>query len=159
MADLRATLLDLGYADVATLLNSGNAVFRAREAAAVRHAARVSGAVAERFGFEVPVVVKSARELAAIVEGNPIAVATQDHARLLVVFAQDAATFSGLESRVEPPERLAIGAGAAYLFCAEGILASRAAKALPGLAGPQVTTRNWSTVLKLRAMVEGTARS
>ena len=51
-----------------------------------------------------------------------------------------------------PPERLEIGPQAAYLYCAGGILESRAGKALLGRAGQAVTTRNWATVCKLQAL-------
>ena len=74
MAALRAVLTGLGYTDVATLLNSGNAVFRAAKGAPPRHAASVAAAIASELGVEVAVVVKSAGELAAIVSDCPIPV-------------------------------------------------------------------------------------
>lgn len=159
MAELRALLADLGHEDVVTILNSGNAVFRARGGASARHAAAIASAIEERLGVDVPVIVKSARELASIVDACPIA--TDDasrHARLLVAFVQNAKALSGLTAiapLVKPPERFEIGAGAAYLFCANGILASKAGEALLGKAGRSATTRNWATVLKLHALASG----
>ena len=52
-----------------------------------------------------------------------------------------------------PPERLHIGGHAAYLHCAGGILESKAGSALLGKLGREVTTRNWATVLKLKALL------
>ena len=46
----------------------------------------------------------------------------------------------------------AIGTETAYLFCAAGILQSKAGEALLGKAGQMATTRNWATVLKLQAL-------
>ena len=46
MADLRALLEKLGYTDVKTLLNSGNAVFTGAAGAADKHAERIRAAVA-----------------------------------------------------------------------------------------------------------------
>ena len=154
MAELRPLLADLGYTDVVTLLNSGNAVFRAAGGTPVQHAAAIAAALAERLAVEVPVIVKSRDELAAIVDGCPIAVEESEHARLLVAFAQEAKalrTLAAIEPLVVPPERFAIGRGAAYLFCARGILASKAGEALLGRVGRSATTRNWATVVKLRA--------
>jgi uncharacterized protein (DUF1697 family) len=76
---------------------------------------------------EVPVIVKSAKEFAAI------------------------ASFA------TPPERFAIGRHAAYLHCAEGILKSKAGEALLGRIGRRATTRNLATTLKLLALAGKTA--
>ena len=45
MADLRSLFSDLGYADVGTLLNSGNVVFSAGSTRADRHSARIERAI------------------------------------------------------------------------------------------------------------------
>jgi uncharacterized protein (DUF1697 family) len=158
MAELRALLADLGYSDVVTLLNSGNAVFRAAGGTPVKHGAAIGGAIAARLGVEVPVIVKSSAELAAIVDACPIAPDEGAHSRMLVAFVQDAKalrTLTAVEPLVVPPERFAIGGRAAYLLCARGILESKAGEALLGKAGRAATTRNWATVLKLLAAASG----
>lgn len=158
MAELRALLAGLGYTGVATLLNSGNAVFRAASGGPARHAANIAAAISRKLGIEVPVVVKSASGLATIISECPIAVATAEHPRVLVAFVQEPKSLAGLaviEALAGPREQFAIGRLAAYLYCASGILASKAAEALLGKTGSPVTTRNWATVLKLQALVNG----
>ena len=155
MAELRALLLGLGYTGVATLLNSGNAVFRATDGAPAKHAADIAAAIASTFKIEVPVIVKSAGELAAIVSENPINAPASEHSRLLVAFVQDTTALRGLaaiEPLVVAPEQFAVGKRAAYLLCATGILESRAGEAFLGNAGRSATTRNWATTLKLKAL-------
>ena len=162
MAELRAMLQQLGYTGVATLLNSGNAVFRARGGSAVRIAGDIAAAIARRLEAQVPVIVVSARDLDAIVADNPIDVEAGQHSRFLVAFVQDPKRLAGLsavESLVAPPERFAVGRRAAYLLCTRGLLESRAATALLGRPGSFVTTRNWATVLKLQAIAAGAART
>jgi uncharacterized protein (DUF1697 family) len=157
MAQLRELLADLGYSDIATLLNSGNAVFRASGSASAKHAKDIAAAIVERFKFEVPVIVKSAKELAAIVVENPLPAIPSEHSRFLVGFVQDTQTLAGLkgiESLVKPPEQFAVGKSAAYLYCARGILESKAGEALLGKAGSVTTSRNWATVLKLAALAK-----
>lgn len=157
MADLRALLEELGYTDVATLLNSGNAVFRAAKGTPASHAKQIAAAIETRMGFDVPVVVKSAPEWTAIVAENLLAEAADNHSQLLTVFAQDSKALSALSviaPLVQPPEQFIVGANAAYLHCAAGILDSKAGEALLGKAGKGVTTRNWATVLKLAALVQ-----
>lgn len=155
MAELRALLSDLGYTSVATLLNSGNAVFCAPTGTPVRHSASIAAAISSQLAVEVPVVVKSARELAAIIAENPISAEAHEHPRFLVAFTQDTKALPGLaaiESLVVPPEKFAVGKNAAYLLCSAGILESKAGESLLGKAGKAATTRNWATVLKLQAL-------
>ncbi len=158
MAELRALLSDLGYTNVVTLLNSGNAVFHATRGTPAEHSAAIAAAISARLKVEVPVIVKSANELAAIISECPIKAGAEEHSRFLVAFVQDDKALSGLASLdalVVPPEQFAVGKNAAYLFCAVGILESKAGEALLGKAGKSATTRNWATVLKLQALANG----
>lgn len=155
MADLRVLLEGLGYTDVVTLLNSGNVVFRATKGTSLKHSADIATAIARQLKIDVPVIVKSAKELDAVAAGNPWASSAPDHSQLLVAFAQDAQVLAGFKTispLVVAPEEFSVGAHAAYLHCASGILESKAGKALLGKAGQAVTTRNWATVLKLQAL-------
>lgn len=162
MAGWREQLAGLGYAGVSTLLNSGNAVFEAKgRATAASHAARIREALQVGLGLDVPVIVKSAVEMAAIARQNTLAVEVvepADASRLIVVFTNDAASLQGLAALaalVQPPERFQLGEQAAYLWCANGILDSAAAKALLGKSGRAATTRNWATVQKICAVMAG----
>lgn len=160
MAEFRALLSGLGYTDVSTLLNSGNAVFRANAGTPIQHATAIATALAAGLKIEVPVIVKSADELAAIVAQCPIATEAVDHSRLLVAFVQDPNALPSLTAiapLIAPPEQFAIGSHAAYLLCANGILESKAGAALLGKIGKSTTTRNWATVLKLHALANGGA--
>lgn len=155
MAQLRALLSDLGYTGVATLLNSGNAVFGAARGTPASHAAQIAGAIRARLKLEVPVVVRSAREFSAVIAENPIPAREPDHSRFLVTFVQDTKVlgdWASIAAQVLPPEQFAVGKSAAYLLCANGILESRAWALLLKKAGGSTTTRNWATVLKLQAL-------
>lgn len=155
MADFRVLLGELGYTEVVTLLNSGNAVFRATEGTPAKHAVDIAGAIETRLKVEVPVIVKSASELSIIVSDNRLAKGAQDHSRLLVAFVQSSrelSTLAVIAPLVAPPEEFLVGKGAAYLHCVSGILESKAGAALLGKVGKAATTRNWATVLKLQAL-------
>lgn len=155
MAEFRALLEGLGYTQVITLLNSGNAVCRAAKGSPATHAASIANALSSGLDVAVPVIVKSASELAAIVAENPIKADAAQHSRFLVAFTQDQHSLAGLapiRALVRPPEQFEIGRNAAYLLCAAGILQSKAGEALLGRFGRSATTRNWATTLKLRAL-------
>jgi uncharacterized protein (DUF1697 family) len=157
MADLKALVEGLGYRDVRTLLNSGNVVFTARakpEAAA----ARIEKALAERTGVSARVTVLTAAELAAAVAENPLLQIADDPTRLLVAVVNDPAYRTRVLPLMEQdwaPERLGVGTRVAYLWCPDGILASRLSAAVGRALGDGVTARNWATVLKLHNLVGG----
>lgn len=155
MANLRALLEELGYTNVATLLNSGNAVFSATKGTPAQHAQNIAAAITKTSKLDVPVIVKSAKELAAIIADNSLASDAVNPSQLLTIFSQEPEGLSRLDVVKEltvQPEKFLIGKHAAYLHCASGILKSKAAEALLGKSGKLVTTRNWATVLKLHAL-------
>jgi uncharacterized protein (DUF1697 family) len=90
MTDLRAVAAGLGFTAVQTLLQSGNLVFEAKgkKAAALEQALRA--ALKKHHGIETDFLVRSARELDAVIAANPFPdEATSAASRLLVMFLQD----------------------------------------------------------------------
>lgn len=150
MADLKALLIELGASNVCTLLNSGNAVFDAQRLSADQ----IRAAVAARLGVDAAVILKTSAELATVAGHQPFAEAT-DPSRLLVAFTVDAATLQrAADLQPEGNDRIAVTAHAIYLWCGDGILASKAATTLLKRLGDHGTTRNWATVLKLHALAQ-----
>ena len=157
MADLRALMEGLGYRNVRTLLNSGNAVFDARAGTPAAHAKRLRAAVLDATGVDCEVIVKSAADLAAALAEHPLRRHADDAARLLVMFTQEASSLALLEPLEQAdwaPEAFAVGGHAAWLWCAGGVIESRIAKAVGKLLKERGTARNWATVEKLQALVE-----
>ncbi len=153
MADWRKALEALGCSNVRTLLNSGNAVFDGPpRATPASLATRIHDALAEALQVEVPVIVKSAADVSAAVAENTLAREATDPTRLLIAFtagAADLAALSVLAPLAAPPERFVLGRHAAYLWCPQGILQSRAAEALLGKPGRAATCRNAATVARI----------
>jgi uncharacterized protein (DUF1697 family) len=156
MADLRALVEALGYRDCVTLLNSGNVVFSGGRGRTEGIARRIEEALVRQTGVAARVMVRSAAELSAIVEENTLGAVAGDPSRLLVAFLgarADKGRLRALTKQDWSPERLAVGRYAAYLWCPNGILAGRLPEALGQAVGAEVTSRNWATVLKLRALL------
>lgn len=156
MADLRMLVEGLGFTEVRTLLNSGNVVFTggAREPSSI--AGAMEEAMGAKLGVDARVTVLTGAELASAAEGNPLRKVATDDARLLVAFLRVPAQRARLQPLAREdwsPEAFALGSRAAYLWCAEGILKSPLAQSVGRLLGEDVTTRNWATVTKLRALV------
>ena len=146
-----------GLTEARSLLQSGNVVFRAgRQASSIE--ALLETAAARRLGLETDFLVRSAREWAAIVAGNPFpAEAERDPGRLLVLVAKSPvkeADVRRLQELIPGRERVAHGGRHVYAVYPEGVGRSRLTTALIEKAvSTRVTGRNWNTVLKIAAML------
>ena len=65
----------------------------------------------------------------------------------------DGAKLQDLAKQDWGKEALGIGSRAAYLWCADGVADSELSKAVNRALGGSVTSRNWSTMLKLQEML------
>ena len=158
MAELRTLVEELGYIDVRTLLNSGNVVFTAPGKVARDAAPRIEAALAKKLGVSARVTVLTAAELAVVVAENSIVESATDPSRLLVTVLSNPADRLRLEPLTQEDwstEILALGTHAAYLWCPEGILASRLAGAVNRVLRDATTARNWTTITKLHALAGG----
>jgi len=157
MADLRGLLERLGYDDVATLLQSGNVVFEAPERPTGELIPILETAIAEEFGFEVPVMVRTGAELRAVVAANPLEV--RDPARLAVAFlggTLDPRVWAAIEPERYAPEELWAGERELYMYFPDGLGKARFDPSLLARRdGPRATVRNWNTVTRLAAMTGG----
>lgn len=156
MSEFKGLLEALGYTDVRTLLNSGNAVFSSSARSGETIAGAIAAQVKARFGVTTPVVVKSAAEFASIISSAPMTPPETEQSRFLVAFGRDESAVLALGPLVPlatSPERFVVTQRAAYLHCPAGLLESRIGEALLGKAGRGVTTRNWATVLKIKALL------
>jgi len=150
MPRLTELLTDRGYGNVRTHLRSGNVVLDSDQPEG-ELAADLSEAIEREFGFDVPVVVRTGAEMAAVVAGDPFATVATDPARYLVTFFPEPPAPAAVDAL--PPadsgEYLVRGREL-YLWLPDGIantpLAAWKWDRLLGVAG---TGRNWNTVRKL----------
>jgi uncharacterized protein (DUF1697 family) len=157
MADLRDILTGLGYSNVRTLLNSGNAVVKGGKESSVEQAERIQSALGTRLGIHVRVIVKPAYAFNLIVAENPLLDIAANPSRLIVTFTQEPSGLAPLKNLAREdwsPEALVLGRFAAYMWCPDGTIASRVAQQVGKALGERGTTRNWATVLKLSNMLQ-----
>src|SRR5262249_20930465 len=153
MATLRALLEGLGFGDVRTYLQSGNAVFTASGSEARVGDAVVAG-ITEELGITVGVCVRTAAEIAGVLAANPFPAAAREPKSVHVVFLgapPPAERWARLDPGRFAPEEAAVVGREVYLHLPNGLgtskLASAALRALP-----DGTARNWQTVNALAAM-------
>jgi uncharacterized protein (DUF1697 family) len=161
MSDLRALLAGLGYQDVKTLLQSGNAVFTTEpdDPADPRElAARIEAALLAELGLSSRVLVRSHPELVAVIEANPFPTAEQEPSKHLVQFLYEPlseanrARIAEFDLAAFAPEEFRVGDGVLYFRFPDGMgnskLSAAFGKHLTAKFG--MTGRNWNTVRKLR---------
>ena len=71
MAELRATFEEMGFAAVATYIQSGNVLFRAPRQKRAELAGRIEAELSHRLGTELKVVVLTQADLRGVVEQAP----------------------------------------------------------------------------------------
>lgn len=155
MADLKAVIAGLGWADPQTLLASGNAVFGAKGAdSAIEEA--LEEALAAELKFKTEVMVRGHAELAAVMAANPFPdMARDDPSHLVVLFLKGQADAAKVKALPIPGrEAVAVGDRCLYVAYPDGIGTSKLV--LPETAlGSKGTARNWNTVSKLCQMTAG----
>jgi len=169
MADLRAMVSDLGFADVSTYIQSGNVLLSAggadeTQTAPTAHEAdndaialAIAGGLSASFGLGVEVVVLSRDELAAVISHNPYpGEANPKFLHAVFLAAEPSPGRLDRVAEVQASVRAAKGGRDSvtavgrvlYLHTPDGFGTSELAKALARLPGGG-TARNWATTLKL----------
>lgn len=158
MTDLRRLLQDLGYADVITHLNSGNAVFTSPLDPSVT-ADSIEQALVRELGVAVNVVVRTHAELSAAVEANPLRAVATDPAKQLLGFLSATPDAERVQALALPmgdgadDDQFRIIGKHLYLWCPRGVLDSMFGTVdWDKRLGVATTMRNWNTATKLVAL-------
>lgn len=160
MAKLRELAADLGLIRPETYVQSGNLVFESDldETETVR---RLETALRAEFGFEVPVVSRSADEIGKIASSHPFSDLRLDDRLLQVAFLDgppDRPAEELIEAEAHAPDRFQGAGREVYLAYPNGSARSKLDHALlERNLGVSVTLRNWRTVSKLATMAASRA--
>jgi uncharacterized protein (DUF1697 family) len=157
---IRMTLLEglyreLGFTNVTTYIQSGNVIFSTGgKSPNLALASVIEKKIRDDLQFEVPVIIRTAAEMEAIIEANPFVKEFGiDEERLHVTFLSDlpAPLHGNVIQAVDfPPDRFVLSGKEVYLYCPDGYGRTKLnntffEKRLKSTA----TTRNWNTVKKL----------
>lgn len=150
MSELRVLCESAGFADVQTLLASGNLVLDAREKGA-KLEARLEKLLLDEMGLKTEIFVRNSADLDAIVAANPFKPFAKTQPSFLVVAFMraraSAAEMKAMEETALLGEEAKQGANCLYIKFPKGQGQSKLKT--PKLA----TSRNWNTVLKLASLV------
>ena len=153
---LREKLTEAGFENVATYINSGNAVLKTRLGRA-KVIATVAEICKREFGFEKDIHAPTLDEWRELIENNPFPKALDEpkflHAAVLEK-APDKANVEKVRSYAKDGEKIEIVGKVAYLHTPAGFGTSKMAERFDKVIGVPNTARNWNTVLKLMELAE-----
>ncbi len=152
MQDLRDLLNNMGYKNVQTYIQSGNIILDTEKEKGVV-GQEVKEAIQDKFGYDVPVIVKTSGDLSRIIENNPYPV--DNEKVVLVVFLSDYTTTTHLEMNKSEEDQFTILDDVVYFYCPNGFGKSKLT--IHGFEKKlelKATSRNWRTTNKLLELVE-----
>ena len=157
-APLREALTGAGFENVATYINSGNAVLRSplpREDVIVS----VAKICEERFGFTKAIYAPTLAEWETLIANNPFPDFETPKSLHAAVLAGDPAggAVERLRAHAGDGERIEVVGRVAYLHTPNGFGTSKLGEKFDKRIGVDNTARNWNTVLKLLELVRRAA--
>lgn len=154
MGELRLLCSEIGWSDVSTYINSGNVVFSST-AKAVDLEKAIERSITDRFGHAISVVVRSASQWPAYLEGNPFPKAEPKAVMLaLSKHPPKLDAIKLLRERAVNGEKVEQVGDAIWIHYSAGVAKSKLSPVLFDRAvGSPVTARNWNSVLKIGEML------
>jgi len=154
MAELRRCFETQGFRDVVTYIQSGNVIFRAPDSTPAALTMRIEEMLASAFDYPGKVVLRSRRQMEAVVAGAPAGFGSQpDRYRYDAIFLRDTLTAQDAmgEVRVRPGvDRAWAGEGVLYF---SRLIAQASRSYLSRLVSmpvyQEMTIRNWNTTTRL----------
>ncbi len=158
MKDLCAMFAAAGCTEVRNYIQSGNIVFKADPPLARDLPDLITSGIAGRFGFTVPVVLRSAEEMRTIPLQNPLLGDGENPGELAVCFLLGVpapARVAALDPHRSPPDAFVVHGREIYLRCPNGFAETKLTTGYFDSKLATVSTfRNWRTVLTLVEMLD-----
>lgn len=157
MAELRKMLENMNFQNVQTYIQSGNVVFNAPENNKGFLEEKISVGIQEVFGFEVPVLVKSRRDIENLLKENPYtdpeALENNHTYFVLLKNKPDEEHVKAFEKDTFENEQFFITSNCVYLLCQRGYGKAKLNNNLiERKLKVEATTRNYRTMAKLLEM-------
>jgi uncharacterized protein (DUF1697 family) len=160
MDELKNLFQKLGFNAVQTYIQSGNVVFQSEQANQRELELLIANRILEVFGFDVPVLVKSNKELQFIFENNPfLKKGVTDVSKLHVTFLSDLPNGELVKQFSEfdfGTDEYLIENSAIYIHCPiNGYGNSKISNQfIENKLKLNATTRNWKTITQLMSLLQ-----
>lgn len=153
MADLKELFAELGFKEIITYIQSGNVIFSSNNAASnLEIGNKIEHSISKKYGFEVPVIIRTVRELNEAIASNLFA-KNNDVDRLHLTFLKEipkAENLQPIKTFDFSPDKFTIKKGSVFVYCSGKYSDSKLTNQFfESKLKVATTTRNWKTVLKL----------
>ncbi|MGA7409753.1 MAG: DUF1697 domain-containing protein [Bryobacteraceae bacterium] len=158
MKDLAQIFLDAGCADARTYIQSGNVIFKAPSRLLENLCGGITERIGVQFGYQIPVVLRTAAQLADAIANNPFMKPGADLKALFVLFLADlpgAQAIAKLDPDRSLPDAFVVRNREVYLHLPNGAARTKLTNSYFDSKLATVSTfRNWATVLKLLELMQ-----
>jgi uncharacterized protein (DUF1697 family) len=159
MAQLQRALANLGLTRVQTLLASGNVIFETAESGAAALAKKIEQRLQNDFGIQVPVILRTSREIQSLVDAEPFKkIKVTPQTRLHVTFlAEKPGHGLKISQRLSNNDfeiiRFSEREICSVVESDPGRGTGDLMKVLEKEFGKKITTRTWNTVQRIAALL------
>jgi uncharacterized protein (DUF1697 family) len=158
MRDLADLFTAAGCRNVRTHIQSGNVVLQAAPPLADRIPELIGKSMLGRFGFSVPIVMRTRGELDEIVRRSPFVPSGADPEKLHVVFLAtrpSRGAVASIDAHRSPPDEFVVRDREVYLLCPQGYGRTKLTNEyFDRTLATTSTTRNWRTVITLLELAQ-----
>ncbi|MCC9138964.1 DUF1697 domain-containing protein [Pontibacter silvestris] len=152
MTELKSLCDNLGWENVGTYIQSGNLIFTSNKTNTELEN-NLEKAITENFGFDVPVIVRSSKELQTSIDKNPFFDGDANIDQLHLTFLKEKPITENNEKTLTynyEPDKFKIDGKDVFIFCSGKYHQSKLTNNFfENKLKVGATTRNWKTVLKL----------
>lgn len=161
MEELREKLKEIGCNNVKTVLNTGNFMFNTKETNIQNLENKIEEFISKSFGFPIPVILKSQKEISDLVDENPFEkINMHDKIRLYVSFLKDTPKFElNIPYSSKDSTYNIISIKNKIILSVLDLSTTSTPKGMDDLEklfGKNITTRNWNTIKKIIDIKEPT---
>lgn len=161
MTDLEKLYEGLGLSNIITYIQSGNVIFKTDINSTVKELSlKIEEAIQQKYGFNVPVIIRTLEEMQAAIESNPFQKGPDSVSqKLYITFLEEKPQLADIEKINHfdfLPDKFIIIDREVYLDCSGGYGTTRLSNTFfENKLKVRATTRNWNTVNKLVELANG----
>ena len=151
MAALRVLFEKLGFENVRTYIQSGNVIFQTKEENLSNIEDRIKDQILKQYDFEVPILIKTRKELQSIVNNCPFAQEKMEKSHFTLLFTPPIKELIHETNKVNyPNEEFSITNNCIYFYCSTGYARVKCnGNFFEKKLKVTFTSRNYRTMMKL----------
>ena len=159
MDDLKALYAAMGFQNIVTYIQSGNVIFKLHAGNVPELEKKIADGIREKFGFDVPVIIKEMEELRHIIEANPFLIEpARETSKIYLTFLStvpERKLYEKIGEGQNYEEEYQLVGKTIFIYCPNGYGNTKlSTNFLESKLKLTATSRNWRTTLELLQIAE-----